>query len=70
MGFAYVGTMCSDTHSVGLTQDGGGSIASTSSTAAHELGHIFNMVHDGKIASIIFYLSLTAQSALVNITYR
>ena len=38
--------MCSDTSSVGLTQDGGRSLTSTVSTAAHELGHIFNMGHD------------------------
>lgn len=43
-----MGTMCSPTSSVGLTQDGGRSLASTASTAAHELGHIFNMNHDGE----------------------
>ena len=55
--------MCSETHSVGLTQDGGRNPSSTASTAAHELGHIFNMRHDGKklhyihntIISLAFY---------------
>ena len=47
VGFAFVGTMCSETHSVGLTEDGSRNLASTASTAAHELGHIFNMNHDG-----------------------
>ena len=49
MGIAFVGTMCSTTGSVGVTQDGGRSLSSTASTAAHELGHIFNMNHDGKL---------------------
>ena len=39
--------MCSTRSSVGVTQDGGRSLSSTASTAAHELGHIFNMGHDG-----------------------
>ena len=30
----------------GVTQDGGRSLDSVISTAAHELGHIFNMLHD------------------------
>ena len=45
VGFAFVGTMCGP-NAVGITQDGGRSIDSTASTAAHELGHIFNMNHD------------------------
>ena len=53
VGFAFVGTMCSETSSVGLTQDGGRSLSSTASIAAHELGHIFNMNHDGKQISLI-----------------
>ena len=39
--------MCSDRLSLGLTQDGGRSIAGTGVTAAHEMGHNFNMLHDG-----------------------
>ncbi len=47
IGIAYVGTMCSENSAVGLTQDGfGEDISYTASTAAHELGHIFNMDHD------------------------
>ena len=45
IGIAFVGAMCS-TSSVGLTQDGGRSLTSVIITAAHELGHIFNMQHD------------------------
>ena len=45
-GIAYIGTMCRSSTSVGLTQGGGGSIDSVGATAAHELGHIFNMRHD------------------------
>ena len=47
VGIAFIRTMCSDTHSVGVTQDGGRAISSLGGTAAHELGHIFNMGHDG-----------------------
>ena len=46
VGIAFTGVMCSDRSSVGVTQDGGRSTLSTVTTAAHELGHIFNMLHD------------------------
>ena len=46
MGIAYIRTMCSDTHSIGVTQDRGRAINSLGATAAHELGHILNMNHD------------------------
>ena len=49
VGVAYTHTMCSDTHSVGVTQDGGRSLSAVASTAAHELGHNFNMAHDGSL---------------------
>ena len=46
VGLAYVGTMCHDEDAVGLVEDTGGSVQSVGTTAAHELGHIFNMLHD------------------------
>lgn len=46
IGIAFLGTMCNDQLSFGLTQDGGSSLNSVESIAAHELGHIFNMRHD------------------------
>ena len=46
VGIAFIRAMCSDSNSVGVTQDGGGSLDQVGSTAAHELGHIFNMDHD------------------------
>lgn len=49
VGIAYVDRICSDDASLGLTQDGGRSLQSVSSTAAHELGHIFSMAHDGDV---------------------
>ena len=45
-GRAFIGTMCSCTTSVGLTQDTGYSESSVGATATHELGHIMNMRHD------------------------
>ena len=44
-GFASIGTMCGRS-SGGLTNDGGSSVARVASTAAHELGHTLNMLHD------------------------
>ena len=38
--------MC-DSASVGVIQDKHGSSISTGSTFAHEMGHLFNMDHDG-----------------------
>lgn len=46
VGLAFIGTMCNRLAAIGFTQDGGRSLADTISTAAHELGHIFNMNHD------------------------
>lgn len=46
VGIAFLRTMCSDSDSVGVTQDGGKSLDKVGSTAAHELGHILNMEHD------------------------
>ena len=46
VGRAFTRTMCSDSNSIGITEDGGGSVEFVGSTAAHELGHIFNMDHD------------------------
>ena len=56
VGIAFVRTMCSDTHSVGVTQDRGRAINSVGVTAAHELGHIFNMGHDGSEWYIFKYM--------------
>lgn len=46
VGYAYVGTMCTRSVAIGITQDGGGDLDSVGAIAAHELGHIFNMEHD------------------------
>ena len=46
IGIAYLNTMCGSA-SVGIVQDGHGSATATGSTFAHELGHLFNMGHDG-----------------------
>ena len=43
-----MGTMCSSRASTALVYDGGRSLESVASTAAHEMGHNFNMNHDGK----------------------
>lgn len=49
VGIAFVDRICSDDASLGVTQDGGRSLESVSSTAAHELGHVFAMAHDGDV---------------------
>ena len=45
IGNAPLGAMCTS-FSNAVTQDTGSSVASVGATAAHELGHIFDMVHD------------------------
>lgn len=62
-GSAYVRTMCNDRLSVGVTQDGGRYLTRTGAVAAHHLGHIFNMQHDG-VNSIVasLYLYITSRS--------
>jgi len=49
LGAAYVGGMCDKFHSVSFTQDGGNPLSVVTSTAAHEMGHNFNMRHDDGI---------------------
>ena len=49
--------MCGSS-AVGVTQDGGRSTSGTGSTAAHELGHEFNMGHDASECYTISSLSL------------
>jgi len=47
VGLAFVGTMCDEFSSVGLTQDGGvRPLDSVVTIASHEVGHNFNMRHD------------------------
>lgn len=48
VGAAYPQGMCHSELSVGVTQDGGRSLTATANTAAHELGHLLNMNHDGR----------------------
>ena len=55
-GIAFLRTMCSDTHSVGVTLDKGRAISSLGRTAAHELGHILNMGHDGSQCYNFIYI--------------
>ena len=38
--------MCNSLNAIGLTQDRSNSAEFVGGTAAHELGHIFNMNHD------------------------
>ena len=45
IGIAFIAAICSGS-SVSVTQDGGRSLTSVVVTAAHELGHNFNMFHD------------------------
>ena len=45
VGIAYLNTMCGSA-SVGVVQEGSRSTASSGSTFAHEVGHLFNLQHD------------------------
>ncbi|XP_043358928.1 zinc metalloproteinase-disintegrin-like NaMP isoform X4 [Dermochelys coriacea] len=46
VGLAFVGTMCSSTHSTGIVQDHNTNPISIGATMAHEMGHNFGMNHD------------------------
>uniref|UniRef100_A0A8C4WKC3 ADAM metallopeptidase domain 28 n=1 Tax=Gopherus evgoodei TaxID=1825980 RepID=A0A8C4WKC3_9SAUR len=46
VGLAFVGTMCSSTHSSGIVQDHNSNPISIGATMAHEMGHNFGMNHD------------------------
>ncbi|XP_074838116.1 disintegrin and metalloproteinase domain-containing protein 28 [Carettochelys insculpta] len=46
VGLAFVGTMCSATHSSGIVQDHHINPISIGATMAHEMGHNFGMNHD------------------------
>ena len=64
IGIAFTRVMCDSLMAVGVTQDGGRAVSSVSSTAAHELGHIFNMEHDdspSECGNNIDYLSSRTQ---------
>ncbi|XP_075131900.1 zinc metalloproteinase-disintegrin-like MTP9 [Leptodactylus fuscus] len=45
-GLAYTGSMCSDTHSVGVMQDYSTFASTVAATLAHEMGHNLGMNHD------------------------
>jgi len=45
-GLAYVGTMCLQSYSVSVVEDGGAPLSNVISVASHEIGHNFNMEHD------------------------
>ena len=47
VGIAFTRSMCG-VNSVSVTQDGGRTVSSTGSTAAHEIGHTFDMIHDAR----------------------
>ncbi|KAM5172099.1 zinc metalloproteinase-disintegrin-like VLAIP-B [Mantella aurantiaca] len=46
VGLAYVGTICSETHSCGVIQDHSRNAISVGATVAHEMGHNLGMNHD------------------------
>ncbi|XP_075063293.1 zinc metalloproteinase-disintegrin-like VLAIP-A [Mixophyes fleayi] len=46
VGLAYVGTMCSNSHSTGVIQDHSKQSISVGATIAHEMGHNLGMNHD------------------------
>ena len=55
IGIAFTATLCEYLRSsVGVVQDGGGEMDQLISTTAHELGHIFAMIHDTRKKSIHF----------------
>ncbi|XP_073510184.1 zinc metalloproteinase-disintegrin-like VLAIP-B [Phyllobates terribilis] len=51
VGLAFVGTMCSQSHSTGVIQDHSKQAISVGATIAHEMGHNFGMSHDTSACS-------------------
>ncbi len=49
--------MCNRNFGTGFTQDGGRALNNVVATAAHELGHNFDMNHDGMVTSLPDYVS-------------
>ena len=58
VGIAFTGSMCNEHTSVGLTQDNGRNLQSVVTTAAHEIGHLFSMTHDGKSVRVFYHYQL------------
>ncbi|XP_029806243.1 disintegrin and metalloproteinase domain-containing protein 28 [Suricata suricatta] len=46
VGLAFMSTMCSPYHSVGIVQDHSDNVLRVAGTMAHEMGHNFGMFHD------------------------
>ncbi|KAM4677139.1 zinc metalloproteinase-disintegrin-like VLAIP-B [Discoglossus pictus] len=51
VGLAYVGTLCSESHSTGVIQDHSKSAIAVGATVAHEMGHNLGMNHDSSACS-------------------
>ncbi|XP_044134854.1 zinc metalloproteinase-disintegrin-like crotastatin [Bufo gargarizans] len=51
VGLAFVGTMCSDSHSSGVIQDHSKQSIAVGATIAHEMGHNLGMNHDSSSCS-------------------
>ncbi|XP_032326731.1 disintegrin and metalloproteinase domain-containing protein 28 [Camelus ferus] len=49
VGLAFMSTMCSPYHSVGIIQDHSDNVLRVAGTMAHEMGHNFGMFHNSKL---------------------
>nr|XP_019569677.1 PREDICTED: disintegrin and metalloproteinase domain-containing protein 28 isoform X1 [Rhinolophus sinicus] len=51
VGLAFMSTMCSPYHSVGIVQDHSDNVLRVAGTMAHEMGHNFGMFHDSYVCN-------------------